>query len=69
VQLSRSLKLCAILALSGCASPRLNLPEYCSPIASGAVVCEDRTYLFPAAGDFMCFLPHEIEPFLNRCGK
>ncbi len=65
---SLSSKLSIMLALSSCASPRIPLPVYCSPL-SGAVVCEDQTYLFPDAGGFMCFKPAEIEPFLNRCGK
>ncbi len=71
MRLCSSLKLC-ILALSGlvlaCAGPRLKLPEYCSPLP-GSVVCEDATYLFPEAGEFLCFKPEQIEPFLNRCGK
>ncbi len=64
---SLSSKLCILLALSSCASPRIKLPEYCSPIGN-TMVCESQTYLFPEASSFMCFKPEEIEPFLNKCG-
>ncbi len=71
--------LCVLwVSLTACAtSPRLPMPETCSPMPS-KVVCPGETYLFGqehqnpfglSAGGFVCYRPADIEPFLEMCGK
>jgi hypothetical protein len=70
---STRLRLCAlassILRLSSCSAPKIAMPtEYCSPVRGDKMVCNSKSLTFPDAGGMMCFFPHEIEPFLERCG-
>jgi hypothetical protein len=71
--LSTSLKafglIASVLLLISCASPKIAQPtEYCSPMRGDKLVCNSKTIIHPEAGGMLCFYPHEIEPFLNRCG-
>lgn len=53
---------------SGCAhSPRIPMPEECSPLPD-VMVCTERTIQYPQAAGYLCFKPEEIEPFLEICG-
>lgn len=63
-----------LLAGSSCVhSPRLRMPEQCSPMPD-RVVCAQDSYQFgskglaPDAGSFVCYRPEEILPFLESCG-
>jgi hypothetical protein len=67
----------ASLLFAGCVhSPRLKMPEQCSPMPD-KVVCEEpgATFRFGAgglsrdAGGFLCYRPEDIVPFLERCGE
>jgi hypothetical protein len=75
------LRLLLVLSIaSGCAGPRIRMPEQCSPYEPPAVSLEaDRRarvscsrrddVFFPQAGEFLCYRPEEIMPFLERCGE
>lgn len=66
----------SLLLLSGCVhSPRLKMPEQCSPMPDRVVCAEPgatfhfgTTGLERDAGSFLCYRPEEITPFLENCG-
>ncbi len=63
-------RLCvSLLLLSGCAHVRLPMPEQCSPLPNEMICAWPPAIPFPQAGEFVCYRPEEIVPFLERCGE